>query len=411
MTHLAPCLRDKTSASFVLLWGYLGLMCHIFAHSSPSHLLEYAASELVLRDAYVTEEERVRLLQLQRFFATQDQSLSCPLDVLVYPPNCEAALLHWRIQQELLNQLDDEQCYLLSSFGMAPVIPATPSAPSTDPGVPFVDCHFHLDEMLKKINGAEYSAKSLSVAIEGYESVASQVTYSLEWAVASFCFPGQFPSGTERYRLLQDKRLRLAFGIHPKSADVNPGILEDVQLLLRARGVVALGEVGIDYSSTSNPSKACQKRVLQELLVTARELGLPVILHCRGDGASQDCLQVMQSVLPQSHAVYRHCFTGNHQEYSEWLEAFPNAYFGVTGGKRPKEQRVLRQLMRTERLLLETDAPFQSPASAGYRLNTPANIPEVARLIGVALREPLDSVLAVARAASLAFFSLADADQ
>ena len=78
-------------------------------------------------------------MAIQRLFVTQDKSLSCPLDVLIYPLNCEAALLHWRIQQELLNQLDDEQCYTLSSFGVAAVTQAH-SAPSTDPGVPFADC-------------------------------------------------------------------------------------------------------------------------------------------------------------------------------------------------------------------------------------------------------------------------------
>ena len=94
---------------------------------------------------------------------------------------------------------------------------------------------------------------------------------------------------------------------------------------------------------------------------------MPVIIHCRGEGAHQDCLNQLRRVLAKEHPVHCHCFTGSLSELKQWMEAFPNVAFGITGAlardravNNPVWWNAVVQ-MPLDKIILETDAPFLLP--------------------------------------------------
>ena len=85
-------------------------------------------------------------------------------------------------------------------------------------------------------------------------------------------------------------------------------------------------------------------------------------------GKKQECpVEVLNTVLthlkeqvPRLQPIHVHCFTGNQTSMKSWISELPRNYFGFTGLVRQfsEEQKKALRAERTERILLETDAPY-----------------------------------------------------
>lgn len=70
--------------------------------------------------------------------------------------------------------------------------------------------------------------------------------------------------------------------------------------------------------------------------------------------------QTLQNCLGMGVLIHLHCFDGGLEVVKQWLEAYPNSYFGFTnmvGTFTGEVARAVRELPEG-RLLLETDAPY-----------------------------------------------------
>ena len=76
--------------------------------------------------------------------------------------------------------------------------------------------------------------------------------------------------------------------------------------------VVAVGEVGLDYSGF-RVNRNCQRNMLKQLDCMARFGGFPVVIHSRDNPGSStayfDYLKILELELLPTHPVYLHCFT------------------------------------------------------------------------------------------------------
>ena len=73
--------------------------------------------------------------------------------------------------------------------------------------------------------------------------------------------------------------IHAAVGIHPNSCkDFAASRLDELRVLARCQGVIAIGEIGLDYYWDKCP-KPAQQRALEAQLELAAALELPVILH------------------------------------------------------------------------------------------------------------------------------------
>jgi TatD DNase family protein len=136
-------------------------------------------------------------------------------------------------------------------------------------------------------------------------------------------------------------------------------------------GVVAIGEIGLDYHYNFSPPEV-QRAVLARQLELAHRVGLPVILHNR-ESDSDLCRVVEASPGPLRGVL--HCFLAD-QVMAEWALA-RGLYIGVAGPITFRNARHLPEIVRRmplDRLLVETDCPYLAPHPKRGQRNEPAYV-------------------------------------
>jgi len=173
--------------------------------------------------------------------------------------------------------------------------------------------------------------------------------------------------------------LYAAVGIHPHDASsCSNAALSTLQSLASNPKVRAWGEIGLDFNRMYSPQAVQEKWFLKQLAI-ADELALPLIFHERD---SQGRLLELLDQHPHARRTgVVHCFSGTHTELERYLEK--GFYIGITGiltiqqrGRRLRSQVAMVPL---ERLLIETDAPYLTPAPQKnrHRRNEPAFVKSV----------------------------------
>ncbi|MGB1699973.1 MAG: TatD family hydrolase, partial [Nannocystaceae bacterium] len=174
-------------------------------------------------------------------------------------------------------------------------------------------------------------------------------------------------------------RLFFALGVHPFALEnLHPSgdqhLFEQLRSRLSARpaNVRGVGECGLDY--TLKVDRERQKAVLISQIELASRFELPLILHCVR--AHDDLLHLLQEHGAPPSVV--HGFSGSTETASRWVRAGHMVGFGplVT---HPRARRVLaaaRDVPATH-LLIETDAPDQTPFQRRPATNEPAFLPDV----------------------------------
>jgi TatD DNase family protein len=178
-----------------------------------------------------------------------------------------------------------------------------------------------------------------------------------------------------------------AVGIHPHFATV----VDDAQWMELARlaaepGVVAVGEIGLDFFRNLSPPDV-QRRAFGRQLDLARDAGLPVIVHDRDahHEIRRALLDRGLAAAGRPHGVL-HAYSGDAELAAELSDAgylvsfaLPVAFRSATG------PRAAARALRPGTFLVETDSPWLAPGGAGQR-NEPTTAlrvaVEVARLRG-----------------------------
>jgi TatD DNase family protein len=94
--------------------------------------------------------------------------------------------------------------------------------------------------------------------------------------------------------------------------------------------IVALGEFGLDYDRVNFCDVATQKKYFELQLRELSGFGLPLFLHCRGDGAAKDLLKVLQENTSSSVVGgVVHSFDGTVEEMNAFVEF--GLHIGVNG--------------------------------------------------------------------------------
>ncbi|MEM8675224.1 MAG: TatD family hydrolase [Cyanobacteria bacterium P01_G01_bin.67] len=188
--------------------------------------------------------------------------------------------------------------------------------------------------------------------------------------------------------------LSFAVGLHPLDADKwQEGTSKEIKTLASSDcRVVAIGETGLDFYKADNQEQ--QIVALQEQLRIARELDVPVIIHCR-DAASR--LKEILTDFWQSDGSVKgvmHCWGGNKTETKWFLDlGFYISYSGIVTFKNAKQVQMSAKMVPDDRLLVETDCPFLAPAPHRGKTNEPAYVFHVAEYMS-RIRETSLEVLA-----------------
>jgi len=153
---------------------------------------------------------------------------------------------------------------------------------------------------------------------------------------------------------------------------------EEYKKLAKSEKVMAIGEIGLDYYYKPKTKKKLQlfkerqKELLFRGLELAKELSLPVILHCRM--AHDDLIKIFSEnpKIKPAKAV-AHGFVGNTEQLQKYLDF--GFYIGFNGIIFKKIEGIdFEKNIKTtplEKILIETDCPYLTPPPFEDQRNEP----------------------------------------
>ena len=202
--------------------------------------------------------------------------------------------------------------------------------------------------------------------------------------------------------------VHFGLGVHPQLLpELDPvgdgARLETLEAALARGGAVAVGECGLDAPSAAGAPMERQIEVLRGHLRLARQLGLPVVLHCL---RAHDPLLALLAEEPLPAGGVLHSFSGSAEQVREYLRfGLHFSFAGPVTYETARKPLAAVRAVPEDRLLLETDAPDQTPRPHRGR-NEPALVAEIAAAVARALGTTVDEVDARTTANARALFRL-----
>ncbi len=154
---------------------------------------------------------------------------------------------------------------------------------------------------------------------------------------------------------------------------------------------VAIGEIGLDRSTDEFKAFFEQQLItFRYQLALARDLDLPVIIHSvRAHGHTIDVIR--KDGLPDAGGVI-HAFSGPIEVAQDYLRLGLHFGFGpLVCKKAARRVKEAAQFVPTERILLETDAPF-GPLHKKTERNVPSSLVNVCECVAHLRQEEPDRV-------------------
>jgi len=201
-----------------------------------------------------------------------------------------------------------------------------------------------------------------------------------------------------------DKGVYAAIGLHPIHTHESEAEGDDYNFkshseefrrdiydkMAKFQKVVAIGEIGLDYYHINSQdiveSKKKQKEIFLAQLRMARELNLPVIIHCRQ--AHDDTYELLQKFRKENRELFpqsspwgvMHCFSGD--ENWAWKYFSLGLIISFTGLITfSKQWDDLIRKLPPDKFLIETDCPYMTPEPFRGKRNEPILVKYVAKRI------------------------------
>ncbi len=217
-------------------------------------------------------------------------------------------------------------------------------------------CHLFYDEIFQDIDNILIRSKNLGV--NRFICVGTNINDSLLSLDISEKFENVYCSA----------------GIHPHdSQDVDKDYIQQIELMMRSKRMIAIGEIGLDYFRNIS-SKKSQIKVFNELLQLADNINKPIIFHNRE--ADQDIIDILSS-YPNVIGV-SHCFSSTLSTAKKLLDL--GYYISFSGNLTFKNSNLpsVAKYLPLDSLLVETDSPYLSPEPFRGKPNEPGRTRYVA---------------------------------
>ncbi len=186
-------------------------------------------------------------------------------------------------------------------------------------------------------------------------------------------------------------------GLHPCSVGEDPSRdLAEVERLLATGRYWAVGEIGIDLH-WDKTWLAQQQEVFRRQVRWAKELALPVAIHCR------ESFEVVMAIVEEENNEHLtgvfHCFTGT-EDQARRIIALGGFMLGI-GGVITYPKSGLAETMAqvgAAHCVLETDAPYLAPVPHRGKRNESSYIPIIAEALATAVGLPVEEVARITTA-------------
>ena len=252
------------------------------------------------------------------------------------------------------------------------------------------DSHAHLDQ---PAFGPDRRAVLARAARAGVSTVVSigMLDGEASWEDTFSLVDALHPDGADHSEE-EAPQLFTTLGCHPHDARLfgELGGEERLAELARRPRLLAIGEVGLDYHYDLSPRPE-QRDVFRRQIRTARELGLPVVVHHRD--AEDDFLRIADEEDLAACGAILHCFTASERlARAAWERGFLISFSGILTFKNAEDLRRTAALVPLDHLLVETDSPYLAPVPHRGKRAEPAMVVETARALAAVRAAELEEI-------------------
>jgi TatD DNase family protein len=186
-------------------------------------------------------------------------------------------------------------------------------------------------------------------------------------------------------------------GVHPDEAHTlaDSTSLKDILCACAQDSkMVGFGETGIDYYHETT-SRLTQQQSFRDHLQAAATCNLPVIIHCRGDGAEEEILRIIdeEKYAPAHVPGVIHCFTGSKKfAYAALDRGFYISLSGIITFKNAVELQDIAKHLPLDRILIETDSPYLAPMPFRGKRNEPSFVIHTAAGLATLRNVPVKTI-------------------
>jgi TatD DNase family protein len=173
-------------------------------------------------------------------------------------------------------------------------------------------------------------------------------------------------------------------GVHPNHAADEPPVPapEAIAALTASPKVIGIGESGLDYFYDKAP-KDVQEQNFRAHIRAAQITGLPLAIHARD--ADEDIERILKEERAGggNFSFLLHCFSSGRALAEAAIEIGGYVSFsGILTFPKSHELRAIAADLPIDRVLVETDSPYLSPAPFRGQRNEPARTVHTARVLG-----------------------------
>lgn len=183
-------------------------------------------------------------------------------------------------------------------------------------------------------------------------------------------------------------------GLHPCSVgEDNDAVMAEMERLLRTRRYCAVGEIGIDLY-WDKTWLAQQQEVFRQHVRWAKELDLPIAIHCRNSFA--ETIAIVEEENADALRGVFHCFTGTPEE-AHRIIALGGFVLGIGGVITYPKGGLFEtmQVVGPEHCVLETDAPYLAPVPYRGKRNESSYIPHIAEKLALATGRSVETIATI----------------
>lgn len=238
-----------------------------------------------------------------------------------------------------------------------------------------VDSHCHLDFPDFEAERDAIVARAHTAGVSRLVTICTRLRQEPQVRAIAETYPGVF----------------YAAGTHPMSAAEEPlATVAQLVALAQHPKFVGIGETGLDYHYTA-ATKVVQQESLLIHIESARQTGLPLIIHARD--ADVDMARILSAEYRAGpYACVMHCFSSGPALAEQMLAlGFYLSMSGIAAFPRSADLRAIFAAAPLGRILLETDSPYLAPPPHRGRRNEPAYVAHTARacaeIWGISLQE------------------------
>ncbi|MDI6026109.1 TatD family hydrolase [Corticibacterium sp. UT-5YL-CI-8] len=242
-----------------------------------------------------------------------------------------------------------------------------------------VDSHCHLDFPDFEAERADVIARAVAAGVGRMVTISTRVR--------------RFPDILKIAESFDE--VYCSVGTHPHNAHEELDITVDQLVALAEHPkVVAIGEAGLDYFYDHAPREA-QAQGLRTHIEAARRTGLPLVIHARN--ADDDMADILKDETGKGPFPFiLHCFSSGAELARRGVALGGYISFsGILTFKNSSDLREIARTVPTDRLLVETDAPYLAPMPHRGKRNEPAFVANTAQVLAETIGISADEIAGI----------------